>query len=196
VVHFYGAHTDAIRFGMVLTLFASALLVPFASVIAAQMRRIEGRRSVLANVQLVSAGLLSLEFIIPLMVFQTAAYRVDAGSARLIQMLNDMGWLMFVGVISSAIVQIGSIGLAILIDKQVPPVFPRWVGYFNLWVAVLLSPAGLVPFFKHGPFAWNGAFAFWTPLTVFALWIAVMVVTLLRAVKQDELEEIAMAAGG
>jgi hypothetical protein len=188
VVDFYDGRIDQIRVGMVITMFASALLVPFAAVIAVQMKRIEGPRSVLAYTQLASAALLSLEFIIPLMVFQTAAYRLDVESARLIQMLNDMGWLMFVGVISSAVVQFASIGFAILLDRRPRPVFPRWAGYLNLWVALLVSPAGIIVFFKHGPFAWNGLFGFFLPLTAFAIWITVMVVLLLRAVDDDVAE--------
>ena len=189
VVNFYDDKIGAIRVGMVLTMFASALLVPFASVIAAQMKRVEGPRSVLTYTQLVSAGLLSLEFIIPLMVFQTAAYRLDVESARLIQMLNDMGWLMFVGVISSAVVQIASIGIVILMDTE-ERVFPRWAGYFNLWVALLISPAGIIVFFKHGPVAWNGLIGFFLPLAAFAAWITVMVVILLRAIDSERPSEI------
>lgn len=185
VVDMYQRHPDLIRLGLMLTMFASALLVPFAAVISAQMKRIEGPRSVLASTQLVSGGLLSLEFIIPLMVWQTAAYRPDIGGVT-IRMLNDMGWLMFVGVISSAVVEFGSIGVVILNDERNTRVFPRWAGYFNIWVAMLVAPAGVVPFFKHGPLAWNGAFAFYLPLTVFAMWIAVMVVLLRRAINTEE----------
>jgi len=185
VVDMYQRHTDLIRLGLMLTMFASALLVPFAAVIATQMKRIEGQRSVLASTQLVSGGLLSLEFIIPLMIWQTAAYRPDIGGVT-IRMLNDMGWLMFVGVISSAVVEFGSIGVAILSDQRKRPIFPRWAGYFNIWVAMFVAPAGVVPFFKHGPLAWNGAFAFFLPLTAFAIWIAVMVVLLRRAIDAEE----------
>lgn len=184
VVAMYSAQPELIRLGLVLTMFASALLVPFAAVISAQMRRIEGPRAVLAPTQLVSAGLLALEFIIPLMVWQTAAYRPEIGPV-LVRMLNDMGWLMFVGVISSAVVEFACIGLVILADERRVRVFPRWAGYFNLWVAFLVVPAGVVPFFKSGPFAWNGAFAFFLPLVVFATWIAVMVVLLRRAITQE-----------
>jgi len=186
VVDMYREHTDAIRLGLIITLFASALLVPFAAVITAQMKRIEGPRSVMAWTQLISAGLLSLEFIIPLMIWQTAAYRLDANSAEIIRMLNDLGWLMFVGVISSAVVEFGSIGVAILADERDSGVFPRWAGYFNVWVAILVIPAGVVPFFKSGPFAWNGAFAFFLPLAVFATWIAVMTILLRRAIDNEE----------
>jgi hypothetical protein len=73
-------------------------------------------------------------------------------------------------------------------------VFPRWAGYFNLWVALLISPAGIVVFFKHGPFAWNGLFGFFLPLTAFAAWIAVMVVVLLRAVENDTLDDVPLGA--
>jgi hypothetical protein len=185
VVDMYQNNTGSIRLGLVLTLFACALLVPFAAVISTQMKRIEGQHAVLSTTQVVSGGLLSLEFIIPLMIWQTAAYRPDIGPV-LIRMLNDMGWLMFVGVISTAVVEFASIGLVILNDERNTGVFPRWAGYFNLWVALLVVPAGVVPFFKEGPFGWNGILAFFVPLVVFAIWIAVMVVLLRQAINAEE----------
>jgi hypothetical protein len=185
VVNMYQNNTGSIRLGLMMTLFASALLVPFAAVISTHMKRIEGQRAVLSATQVVSGGLLSLEFIIPLMIWQTAAYRPDIGPV-LIRMLNDMGWLMFVGVISTAVVEFASIGLVILNDERKTGVFPRWAGYFNLWVALLVVPAGVVPFFKEGPLGWNGVLAFYVPLVVFAIWIAVMVVLLRRAINAEE----------
>ena len=63
-------------------------------------------------------------------------------------------------------IQCLSIAAAIL-NKADQDVFPRWLGYFNVWVAVLLLPAVLLPFFKHGPFAWHGIFEFWLAALVF-----------------------------
>ena len=189
VVAMFRAHTTAIRLGLVISMFACALLVPFSAVIQGQMRRIPAARSALASTQMASAALLCLEFIIPLMVWQTAAYRVDHTSAEIIRVLNDMGWIMFVGVISSACVQFASIGIAILVDERRRPVFPRWAGYFNLWISVLVAPAGVIVFFKHGPFAWNGLVSFFLPLAAFAAWIAVMVVLLFAAITQESIEE-------
>jgi hypothetical protein len=186
VVAFYRPHVGAIRLGLFITLFASALLVPFCAVIQGQMRRIPAARSALASTQMASAALLSLEFILPLMVWQTAAYRLNDTSAQMIRMLNDMGWIMFVGVISSACVQFGSLGLAILLDERPDPVFPRWAGYFNLWITLLVAPAGIIVFFKHGPFAWNGLISFFLPLAAFTAWIAVMVILLLHAIDAEE----------
>jgi hypothetical protein len=106
----------------------------------------------------------------------------------MMQMLNDMGWLMFVAVISSVIVQIVSIGIAILIDHRPEPIFPRWVGYLNLWVAAGLTPLGIVVFFKDGPFAWNGLFGFYIPLACYVVWMGVMFFVLLKAVDKDSLD--------
>lgn len=184
----FGDHTTATQIGLIITLFASALLVPFAAVIAAQMKRINGAEP-LASTQIVSAGLLSLEFIIPVMVWLTATFRFDEDSGRIIQMLNDMGWLMFVVVVASVIVQFVCFGIAILIDERKDPVFPRWAGYFNLWCALLVAPTNLCVFFKDGVFAWNGLIAFYVPLTAFAAWIAVTFWLLRRAIDHEAAEE-------
>lgn len=182
----FSEHTNLIRLGLVVSLFACALLVPFCAAISAQMRRIEGVRSVLAETQLVSGGLLCVEFLLPFAIWQTALYRLQEHDPRTIQLLNDMAWLMFLGIISSACIQVAALGLAILLDKGAEPVFPRWAGYLNLWIALVWSPASVIVFFKNGPFAWNGLIAWWIPLLVFFTWFAVMVTLLLRAIADDE----------
>jgi hypothetical protein len=187
-------HTNQIRLGLVISLFACALLVPFCAVISAQMRRIEGIRSVLAQTQMLSGALLGVEFLMPFAIWQTAAYRIGHWDPQIVQMLNTMAWLMFLGIISSACIQVASLGLAILLDKGEQRVFPRWLGYYNLWAAILWIPAGCIPFFHHGPFAWNGVLAWWIPLTVFAIWFGLMVKYLLAAIKQDEAAQAAARA--
>ena len=190
----FSENTNLIRLGLVISVFACALLVPFCAVIAAQMRRMEGVRSVLAETQLVSGGLLCVEFLLPLAIWQTALYRLHEWSPEIVQMLNDMCWLMFLGIISSACVQVAALGLAILLDNKSKPVFPRWAGYFNIWVSLIWVPAAVIPFFKTGPLAWNGVFAWWIPLSVYFCWFVVMVVLLLRAIGDDEREETAARA--
>jgi hypothetical protein len=188
----YQTKTFRIRLGLVIALFGSALIVPFAAVISTQLRRIEGPGAPLATTQVCSAALLSLEFIIPIVVLQTAAYRFEAAGPQITQTLNDLGWLLFVSVVSSLLVQTAAIAWAILTDDESDPVFPRWLGYFNLWVTLLLVPAGIVPFFKSGPFSWAGLLSFFVPLVAYCAWTIVMFLMLRRAV--DDEAETALAA--
>jgi hypothetical protein len=182
---FYMEHNFEIRLGLMLSMFGSALLIPWSAAIAAQMQRMEGKRNVLAMTQLGSGIALSVEFIVPIMVWQAAAYHASPERTFIISVLQDMGWLMFVGVVSSIVVQVLAFGAAILLDSRTTPVLPRWTGYFCVWVAILLSPAGLVPLFHTGPFTWNGLFSWWIPLTTFCIWILTMTLLLLGAIKAD-----------
>jgi hypothetical protein len=52
-----------------------------------------------------------------------------------------------------------------------------------MWV-----PAGWIPFFKIGAFAWNGLMAWYVPLTIYLCWFIVTIVLLLRAIGHEERE--------
>src|SRR5271156_1602340 len=177
----YRERTTSIRFGLLLTVIAVPLLAPFFTVIAIHMKRIEGRYAPLTYIQLILGGLLVLAFYFPLMILQTAAYRPDRADDTILA-LNDLGWMMFVGVVTITVLQFICIGAAILQDTRETPVFPRWSGYFNIWAGLGVGPGCLILFFKHGPFAWNGIFCWWLPLTIFGIWLIVMSVLLLRAI--------------
>lgn len=165
----YAGDTTAIRIGLVIVMAASALLVTWAGAIAHVLWHIEGAK-VLAAVQLVSCGLLSLEFITPIGVWMAAAFRPDR-SAEVTEALHDVGWILFVTVIWSLIVQMVCIIIAIFIDRRPEPALPRWLGYLTAWSAVLILPAGMVLFFKDGPFAWDGIVGIYIPLAAFAVWM-------------------------
>ena len=98
--------------------------------------------------------------------------------------LNDFAWLLLIMTLSPFFVQLMTVGLAIISDNSATPVFARWVGYFNIWVAILFIPGALITFFKTGPFAWNGLLAFWLPLAVFFAWYLVMFPALIKAIMQ------------
>jgi hypothetical protein len=187
VVAGFRDRTILIQIGLTLTMLALGLLVPFSSAIAAQMRRIEGPTGALATAQVCSATVLTLEFIVPVMVWQTALYRAgDGQDLRIIQMLNDMSWLIFIAPISAVCIQMYCIGACILLDSNPSPTFPRWGGYFNILAGFLITPASLCVFFKDGPLAWNGLFGVYVPLVSYCSWFPVMFYLLRRAIKSQE----------
>ena len=64
---------------------------------------------------------------------------------------------MLVGNACIFVLQVWSIGYAALVDDRAKPVFPRWFGYLNLVLGVLLIPGAFVFLTKTGPFAWKVA---------------------------------------
>jgi hypothetical protein len=80
-------------------------------------------------------------------------------------------------------------GVAILLDRRERPVFPRWLGYYNLWVALMFLPGTFNVFYQSGPLSRNGIIAYYIPLTVFATWLVITSLYLSRAVDTMEDDE-------
>jgi hypothetical protein len=167
--------------GMILCMFSASLLMPYAVSITIHMRRVEGRHSVLAFIQMGLGAIFVLEFIYLVFFWQTATFRVDR-APELIQLLNDMAWIPFVGLSSTAIMQVACFGVAVLLDKRRTPLFPRWLGYYNLWVALMFTPSSFVVFFHNGLLAWNGLVAWYLPVAAFATWLVINPIYLSKAV--------------
>ena len=125
-----------------------------------------------------------LEFIYMVFFWQVATFRVDR-SPEIVQTLNDMAWIQFVGLTSTATVQAVAMGVAMLGDRGRRTVFPRWAGYFNLWCAALFTPGCVNVFFKDGPLAWNGLLAWYLPVAVFGLWVVVNAVLVLKGISRQ-----------
>ena len=187
IARFLAAHRTSIRIGLMLMALGAAFLGPFLAVVTVQMKRAEGRHTPLAYAQLALGAIFVLEFIVPEMVEQALLYRPrNLGDTLL---FSDLFWLMFVGVVSTSALEWLIIGIAILRDKRAKPVWPRWVGYVNIWLALLFVPGNFVVFFKRGPLAWDGLLAWYTTVIGYFIWLVVMVVMTLRAIRDQADEE-------
>jgi hypothetical protein len=177
---FYRNNSNRIRVGMVISMFAAGLTGPWVAAITMQLRRIEGW-SVLVLTQFALGALLVLEFILFLMFWEVAAFRVER-SDESIQLLNDLGWIPFIGLTSTAILQASVIAIVILRDKSTSPVLPRWAAYFNVWVALAFLPGGWNCLFKTGPVAWDGILSFYVAMVAFLTWYLANTYAVLRGI--------------
>jgi hypothetical protein len=173
IAEIFTDHAIQIRVGMVLGLIATTLLIPFFAVISVQIARIERRMPVLALMQFGGAVLLIVFFQLCGMLWATATFRTELDPST-IRMLNDLSWLVFVMVFPGYVLQLSCIAIASFMDRSAQPLWPRWVGYLNLWIALSGGGGGIAVFFKYGPFAWNGLVGFYIPIGAFVIWIVVM----------------------
>ena len=184
VAAIFRERTVAIRVGNMLMMLGSGLAVPFAAAIAVQIRRIEGPTPVLAYAQLGAGTFTGVITLIPAMIWTLIAFRPERDPETLL-LLSDAAWIWLVMPVTSVVIQCLVVGLAVLSDRSATPVYARWVGYFNLWLSFLLLPGALITFFKSGPFAWNGLFTFWMPLSLFGLWYLVMIWVTIGAIRRQ-----------
>lgn len=177
----FADHALRIRLGMLVCLFSSALMLWWLATIATQIKRIEGPHSPVTYLWIAASGAFVVEFVYPLMFWAVTAFR-PGDSAELVRKFNDLAWLTFLGIVSTAVVQILAFAYVILTDERHTPVFPRWFGYFNFWCALMFVPADLIFFFKSGPLAWNGMISFYLVFVVLAIWLVVVTIMTGRAV--------------
>ena len=177
-------NTLSMRFAVLLIMTSGAFMCPFAIAITMQLRRIEGGLGPYSLAQACAGSITALIFVIASVFWTAALFRPDA-PVTTIRMLNDLGWITALMTFGPFIVQNILIGLCILSDRSESPVLPRWVGYYNLWVAVSFAPGGLLTFFKTGPFAWDGLFVWWIPFVVFFSWWILMFIVIRSTVKKQ-----------
>jgi hypothetical protein len=182
---YYADHRDAIRVACVLIGLAATLCLPFAIAISIQIKESEARLAPFAYAQFGFAVVVCVTFMVPTFFWMTAAF-YPVQDADIIRVLNAGGWLPFMCAVFPALFQNLAIAGAIFSSKRPEPVFPRWVGYVNLWVALSFLPAGFVMFFHEGPLAWNGILTWWLAASLFCVWLVVMLWAVLRAIARQQ----------
>jgi hypothetical protein len=176
---------DRIRVGMWIACAAAPLLAFFVAAVSHQLRQIAGPGSPLVTAQTIAGSCLLLEFLFPQFVWQTATYRAERDPA-IVQTLNDLAWLPYVGIVGTAIVQAVITALVVLQDRRPKPVLPRWLGYLSLWAVLGMFGGAFVVFAKSGPLAWDGLIAWYLLVNTFFVWMAAMTWQMLRASHQAQ----------
>jgi hypothetical protein len=188
VAAFFREHTTMVRFSMITFDLWGVMLVPFFMVIVVQMKRMATPSPVFAYSYLSAVATGATLFAIADLFWLIAAFRPDRNPA-LIQLLNDMAWIVFTAPVGMLIAQNICLALAIYLDAHPEPIFPRWVGHFNIVAAVALAPAACAAVIRTGPLAWNGFVSFWLKIGTFSVFMVVMFFVLRTAINRQALEE-------
>ena len=191
---FYRGHTNAIRTGLLFCYVGTMFFLAFGSGIVGQTRRIRGVSPAITFFQISSYASAVLLIILPLLCWFTAAFRPDEWSTESVRLMNDFGWISFVIGFPPFVTWVVTTGVAILSDESEQPLYPRWSGYLGLFMGFVQVSAAFLIFFKVGPFAWNGLFAWYIPFTDFFAWFLVITVLTIKAINKPGYEAAAVDA--
>lgn len=190
VAQFFVDHRAMIGVGTILMCFGTGFLGMFIAAIAVQMRRAELALPLMTYAGLISAIFVAIDASLIPTLWAVCAFRAGEMPPDSVRLINDIAWFMFLfpwqlggGVWFIAV------GLVILWDKSPQPIYPRWLGWASLWFCVMTIPAGMIVFFKTGPFAWNGLLAFYVPLTALFIWVIALTMETLKAFKRQAQEQ-------
>jgi hypothetical protein len=183
---FFNARHARVLIGMSICAFASPLYLLWGVALLAQMFRMEKPRfPALSAAQGISSGAGAIFFALSPLMWLTIAFRAGH-AADTAQALNDFAWISWIVSWPFFSVQAAALGLCILMSPHA--LMPRWLGYLSFWFALSMFPASAIVFFKVGPLAWNGVFALYLPLVMFALWFNVVTYWIARAMRSESVE--------
>ncbi len=181
----------SIRVGTLIECVGFTFYLTWSMSIVFFMRKMERGMPVLSYTAIANAGGGYVFFLLMPITWAALAFRPETLDPALLQVANDYVWFVFILSWPPFALFMILIAVAVLRDQNATPIFPRWVGFFNLWTAVLIIPAGLVEFFKTGPFAYDGAISFWFVWIVFFGWIVGMSAITLRACTAEKRRQVA-----
>lgn len=188
VAAFYRDHVAMIRFSMITYNLFGIMLIPFFMVIVVQMKRMATPNQVLGYCYLTAAVSGATLFALADLFWLVAAFRPER-NPQLIMLLNDLAWITFTAPVGMIVVQNLCLALAVSLDAQPRPIFPRWVAPFSIVTAAAMAPAACGAVFRNGPLAWDGLISFWLRIGAFTLFLVVMFVVVRAAVRRQDAEE-------
>lgn len=186
-------HAMEIRAGMIVTITFAVFYFTWGVAITKVMETIERNNNVLSVCQLFGAALTTMIFVIPCAIWIGATFRADTLPAPTLQIIFDIGWILFDLAYSLTTLQMVAIGVCFLGDKRPVPLFPKWLSWFSIWVGLMFILEVLNPFFKGGTFSRSGLLNYWIEFSIFFLFMLLISIWTLKAITRLEAEH---AAGG
>ena len=190
ITDFYQDNTTALRIATVVLMLTGGLWATWGAVLVSLVRRMEeGRLLTYTTVALVGGGYVFFEFVA--LFWGVAAFRPGELDPELTLTLHDLGWFSVLFDWPPFALFNIVLAVAILRDKGVPTVLPRWVAYMSIWCAFIFCPAGAIVFTHTGPLAYDGLLALYIPLGVFFLWMLGFTVAVVQAISRDARNQLA-----
>jgi hypothetical protein len=187
VADWYVHNGIRVKWGAVICSWTGAFMMPILTVVAVQMARVEtGGMKIWSNLSLVSGALMSLFLMLPPMFWGVAAYTAPRKNPEVTTLMHELACLTLTTtdqfyIFMWVAVTVLCLRPATQLIKNNP--FPRWWGYGSLWITFMFEAGAFAFIPRSGPFAWNGLLVYWSPLTLFSVWITIQCWLTFRALR-------------
>ena len=183
----------AITIGMSVCMVGGAFYMTWGCAVSRLMRRIEGPEGMFSNLEMMGATITFTPIVVACGIWLVAAMQAAVLSAEIIQSMYLLGWMIIDIAYMVTSFQIMGASIVFLSDTREKKLIPAWVSWWG-WVTIAsFFPVSLIPFFKTGPFAFNGLFNFWVAFPTWYVWIVSMSIYVIKAINRVEIEDGAVA---
>lgn len=189
VAAYFADHELRIRLGMEGAMAFAMFYFVWSVAIARVMRRIEKREGLLSTIQLIGGVSTAWIAMGCSLCWLTASFRAGSRSPEIVQMLSDLGWMIFDVTAMATMLQQVAFGLVILTDTRANPLLPRWLGYLTFWLTATTFVVYAMPSFQSGPFAWQGIITLYIALGAFFTWQILVCWYLFAAIRRIEADD-------
>lgn len=186
IARIFSPDNTPVRVGALIAMLGSCVFALPMLAIGAQLRRMEGPNPVMANLNNSMATLTCVANMLPCFLWLAISYKPTPPDVMVV--LNDLAWFMFIGGICTQILLNFAQGVCILNDKSGLNIYPRWLGYLNLFLIMTFLPDVLLPMFTTGPFTYAGPLGFWVPAIGYLTWLWVNYFFTVKAIKRQAAE--------
>ncbi|MBA3741631.1 hypothetical protein [Sporichthya sp.] len=177
----YESRAGEIKIGATISSYTSGFMVPLFIVIGAQIRRHEQGFPVWTWATIIGGSLTSLFLVFPPLLLGVAAF-TPGRDPDATAVIHEFAVLTLITTDQYFVFPWIALIVISLRPSTVPASpFPRWYGYFSLWMLTMVELGALAFNWKSGPFSWRGL-PFYFPFAFFGVWIALTAYLLLRSI--------------
>ena len=183
IAQWYVERAFSIKIGATIGAWTGAFMLPLWAVIGIQVLRQEKGRPIWTVMAISGGAMMSIFLVLPPLFWGVAAF-TPTRLPEITATMHELGLLTLVTTDQFYIFNWVAV-IAICFRPQLAPhsPFPRWFGYFSAWIGLMFEAGAIAFNTRTGPFSWKGLLVFWSPLTLFGLWIIVMSYLLLTSLK-------------
>jgi hypothetical protein len=183
---FYADHQMGFLIGVTLTAIGMPFLIAWDIQLGAMLRKLEGGQGLVTIVATVGITTIPILLCFDCAVWGVAAYRPMDTTPDVTRALSDVSWISSMLIWPPLCMGMILVGIVILKTRHLPGGFPKWLGWFSIFVGCVEPGQAGIIFDKTGPFAPDGLGSWYLAVFTWGPWIVFMSIAQARILAREK----------